>query len=311
MNSNTGLHKFTFTGRLLAANPFMQLVLLVCALSVGLLLVGFAAIALAPAFGVSPSQVQAGFSPHTPALTRYLMAVQSIGVFMLPPFLAAAFIHRKRACIFLGVARKPLRTNVLLTVVALVAAIPFISLAANVNAQLPLPDWAISADHAATDLTTGLIFTPDTATMLLNMLVIALIPAVSEELLFRGYLQRVLCSWTKKPHVAILISAAAFSALHIQLEGFIPRFLLGALFGYLFYWSGSLWLPIAAHFTNNAATVCAYFYAARSGVDIESLEVETSANTLLALLSVLVVANLLGQIYQREKLRRKRRLRLA
>jgi membrane protease YdiL (CAAX protease family) len=286
----------------------MQLMLLVCTLSVGVLLVGLAGTALAPVFGISPEQVQDGFSSHTPTLARYLMAVQSVGVFMLPPLLAAAFIYRKRACIFLGVVRKPLRTNVLLTVVALIAAIPFISLAANVNAQLPLPDWAISADRAATDLTVGLIFTPDRSTMLLNMLIIALIPAFSEELLFRGYLQRVLCSWIKNPHVAIFIAATAFSALHIQFEGFIPRFLLGALFGYLFYWSGSLWLPVTAHFTNNAATVYAYFYAARSGVDIESLEVETSVNTLLALLSVLVVVNLLGRIYQREKLRRKRRL---
>jgi membrane protease YdiL (CAAX protease family) len=286
----------------------MQLALLMCAWLAGTLLVGYAGAALAPVFGISPVQVQEGLSPNNPSLTRYLMAVQSVGIFMLPPMLAAAIIYRKRACIYLGVARRPMSTNVLLTAVALIAAIPFISLAANVNALLPLPDWARSVDHATTALTEEIIFTPDVATMLLNLLVVALIPAVSEELLFRGYLQRMLHSWTKNPHTAILISATVFSALHMQLEGFIPRFLLGALFGYLLYWSGSLWLPIAAHFTNNAVTVCAYFYAARRGVDLSSLESGEASSSLLALISVFIVANLLGQIQQREKLRRKRHL---
>jgi membrane protease YdiL (CAAX protease family) len=286
----------------------MQLLLLIGAWAVGMLLAGYAGAALAPVFGISPSEIQGGFSPHNPSLTRYLMAVQSMGVFMLPPILAAVLVYRKRTCIFLGAARRPLSANVLLTAVALIAAIPFISFAANVNALLPLPDWATSIDHDATELTVKLIFTPDAATLLLNLLVIALIPAVSEELLFRGYLQRVLHSWTRNPHVAIFISAVAFSALHVQFEGFIPRFLLGALFGYLLYWSGSLWLPVAAHFTNNAVTICAYFYAARRGVSLDSLEVGETSSSLLALISVFVVANLLAQIQRREKLRRKRHL---
>jgi membrane protease YdiL (CAAX protease family) len=286
----------------------MQLMLLIGAWAVGMLLVGYAGAALAPVFGISPSQVQDGLFPHNPSLARCLMAVQSIGVFMLPPILAAALIYRKRACIFLGVVRKPLSANVLLTSLALVVAIPFISLAANVNALLPLPEWATSIDHDATELTVKLIFTPDAATLLLNLLIIALIPAISEELLFRGYLQRVLHGWTRNPHVAIFISAVVFSALHIQFEGFIPRFLLGALFGYLFYWSGSLWLPVAAHFTNNAVTIFAYFYAARHGVNLDSAEVGETSGSLLALASVFVVANLLAQIQRREKLRRKRHL---
>jgi membrane protease YdiL (CAAX protease family) len=286
----------------------MQLTLLVCALGVGMLLTAFVSAALAPLFGISLSQMQDAFSLNNPSLTRCLMLVQSVGIFMLPPVLAAVFIQRKRACIFLGVVRKPMHVTVLLTIVTLIAVIPFISLAASVNAQLPLPDWAISADRAATDLTTGLLFTSSISNMLLNMLILALIPAISEEFLFRGYLQRVLCSWTKNPHAAIFISAITFSALHIQFEGFVPRFLLGALFGYLFYWSGSLWLPITAHFTNNAVSVYAYFYAARCNIDVESMEAETSVSSLLALASVFIVVNLLSQIQRREKLRRKRHL---
>lgn len=284
----------------------MQLLLLLFVLGVALLLTGAVGGALAPVFGFSPSQVEAGLSVHNLALVRYLMVVQSVGVFMLPPVFAALLIWRRRACIFLGVVRKPAPRSVVLTALTVAVAIPFISFSANVNAQLPLPEWARSIDHETTKLLTTLIFSPDTGTMLLNMLVVALLPAVGEELLFRGYLQRVLCRWTGKPHFAILLSAVIFSAIHVQLEGFIPRFLLGALFGYLFYWSGSLWLPIVAHFTNNAATNCAYFYAARRGVSIESLEVETAVSALLALASVFVAANMLSHLRRYEKSRRRR-----
>ncbi|MDR2813311.1 MAG: CPBP family intramembrane metalloprotease [Prevotellaceae bacterium] len=297
--------------KLFTTSPALQLFLLLFILFVALLLTVTVSVALAPIFGFSLSEAQAGTSIRNLALTRYLMAVQSIGGFMLPPALAAFLICRKRACIFLGVARRPMAQSAALTALALVIAIPFISFSASVNAQLPLPEWATRTDREATELSVALIFTPSVPVMLLNMLVMALIPAVSEELLFRGYLQRLLCSWTKKPHFAIFISAVIFSAIHFQFEGFIPRFLLGALFGYLFYWSGSLWLSVIAHFTNNAATVIAYFYAARQGVDVESAEVETTVSALLALASVFVATNLIARIQQHEKFRRKRHLHPA
>ena len=291
--------------KIFVVNPPMQLLLLLLVLFCALPLTGAVGMALAPAFGFSPSEASAGLSVHRLALARYLMAVQSVGVFLLPPALAALLIWRRRACIVLGAARPPAPKSAVLTALAIVASIPFISFSANVNAQLPLPEWASRIDQETTKLTMALIFSPDAGTLLLNLLVVALMPAAGEELLFRGYLQRLLCRWTGRTHLSIFLSAAIFSAIHVQLEGFIPRFLLGALFGYLLYWSGSLWLPIIAHFTNNAVTVCASFYAARRGVNLESPEVETAVSTLLALASVLVAANMLAHIRRHEKNRRR------
>jgi membrane protease YdiL (CAAX protease family) len=88
---------------------------------------------------------------------------------------------------------------------------------------------------------------------------IAVLPAVGEELLFRGVIQKLFSKITRSHHWGIWISAILFSALHLQFYGFIPRLLLGAMFGYLLVWSGSLWLPILAHFINNAAAVTALF----------------------------------------------------
>jgi len=93
------------------------------------------------------------------------------------------------------------------------------------------------------------------------MLIVAVVPAVGEELLFRGVLQKIMIAWTKNPHFGVWITAFLFSALHLQFFGFFPRMLLGALFGYLFLWSKSLWLPILGHFINNGTVVLAsYFY---------------------------------------------------
>lgn len=91
--------------------------------------------------------------------------------------------------------------------------------------------------------------------MILNVLIIAVIPAIGEELIFRGVFQRIFYDLFKSGHVAVWITAFVFSAIHFQFFGFVPRFILGLVFGYLFLWSGTLWLPVISHFVNNAVPV--------------------------------------------------------
>jgi membrane protease YdiL (CAAX protease family) len=91
--------------------------------------------------------------------------------------------------------------------------------------------------------------------MILNLITIALIPAIAEEMIFRGVFQKIFNNLFKSGHIAIWVTAFIFSAIHFQFFGFIPRFILGLVFGYLFYWSGSLWLSIISHFVNNAFPV--------------------------------------------------------
>jgi len=96
---------------------------------------------------------------------------------------------------------------------------------------------------------------------MVGLLVIAAIPAVSEELFFRGIVQTKLVAYFKNPHWAIWLGAVFFSAFHFQFEGFFPRIVLGAVLGYLYYWSINLWIPIILHFFNNAMLVSAPFFA--------------------------------------------------
>ncbi|MEL7006274.1 MAG: CPBP family intramembrane glutamic endopeptidase, partial [Bacteroidota bacterium] len=101
---------------------------------------------------------------------------------------------------------------------------------------------------------------------LVAIIVIAVIPAIGEEIVFRGMLQNELHTASKNAHVAIWVSAIIFSAIHMQFFGFFPRLLLGALFGYLYYWSGNLIIPILAHFINNGFSLVLVYLSTGEGL---------------------------------------------
>lgn len=125
---------------------------------------------------------------------------------------------------------------------------------------------------------------------IINLIIVGLLAAIGEEIFFRGVLQNLFFRWSRNPHVAIWVAAFLFSFIHFQFFGFVPRMLMGALMGYLYYYSGSLWSAILAHFINNAATVVAY-YLLNKGL-IENNVVEAS-NLWAGLFAVPVVFLLL------------------
>ncbi|AWV99272.1 CPBP family intramembrane glutamic endopeptidase [Arcticibacterium luteifluviistationis] len=110
--------------------------------------------------------------------------------------------------------------------------------------------------------------------MLAGLIVIAVVAGVGEELIFRGLIQRKLYKGLNNPHLAIWVAAFIFSAIHMQFYGFLPRLMLGALFGYFYFWTGNIWVPIVAHIFNNGFAVV-MFYLSHTGVistDLEELE---------------------------------------
>jgi membrane protease YdiL (CAAX protease family) len=96
--------------------------------------------------------------------------------------------------------------------------------------------------------------------MIITVFVIAVVPSLAEELFFRGVLQQITCKIFRSVNIGIWITAIFFSAIHLQFFGFIPRLILGLTYGYLFYWSRNLWIPVLAHFINNfVPVVLSYF----------------------------------------------------
>jgi membrane protease YdiL (CAAX protease family) len=150
----------------------------------------------------------------------------------------------------------------LLSILAILLALPLINWLAEVNSHMHLPsalngieEWMKKSETEAAGLTNSFLLSNTWPGFLVNILMMAIIPALGEELLFRGLLIRLFREWTKDVHVAIFISAFIFSAIHMQFYGFFARLMMGVMFGYLLYWTGSIWVPILVHFINNAIIV--------------------------------------------------------
>jgi membrane protease YdiL (CAAX protease family) len=111
---------------------------------------------------------------------------------------------------------------------------------------------------------------------ILNLILIAFLPGIGEELVFRGILQKHIGGIFKNPIAAIWISAFIFSAIHFQFEGFFPRIVLGATLGYLYYWTGNLWVPMIAHAFNNGFQIALIYF---TGMDVSEFD-EKSSNQL-------------------------------
>jgi uncharacterized protein len=209
-------------------------------------------------------------NPESIRVLKYFQVVQSIGLFIIPPFIIAR-LYSDHISGYLFLNKNTTSPSVFLTAVLVIFSLPLVNFIAGWNAQMEFPEWLSgmeqwmkNAEENAMELTEAFLKTETTGGLVFSLFMIAFLPAVGEEFLFRGIIQRIFTGWTKNYHWGIWISAILFSALHIQFYGFVPRLLLGAVFGYLLVWSGSMWLPVTAHFINNGFAVVAMFLIDRN-----------------------------------------------
>jgi membrane protease YdiL (CAAX protease family) len=148
---------------------------------------------------------------------------------------------------------------------------PLVLYSLTLNQQFPLPEMFKVAGEQAEEALKGLLHMENWSELLVNMVLIALLPALGEELVFRGVVQQQLMRRIANPWVAMLISAAIFSAAHFQFDGFLPRMLLGFLLGWLYWRTRNFWVPVAGHFFNNGLQVLGqYLYGKEmSSIDLE------------------------------------------
>ncbi|WP_051633343.1 CPBP family intramembrane glutamic endopeptidase [Thermonema rossianum] len=142
-----------------------------------------------------------------------------------------------------------------LVALLLIVLLPTISFLEYWNHRLPMGEWAVQKEQELAALTKLLVGFEGPGQSLMGFLAIVLLPAVGEELLFRGVLQNRLLAWLRNPHVAIWTAAFVFSVVHFQFLGLLPRWILGALLGYIYYWSGNLLLAMWGHFVNNGVAL--------------------------------------------------------
>lgn len=206
----------------------------------------------------------------TPMALRLQAITQDILVFILPPIVTALLSTRYPAEL-LQIISGPRLTTMLWAVATLVCSIPLMNYVIAWNDSWVLPEsmaWARALEQAARQTTEVMLSGDSVGSLVVGLLIVGVLTGVAEELFFRGGIQKLFMCTRMNPHVAIWLTASIFSVMHFQIYGLIPRMLLGALFGYAVWWSGSLWLSIILHAINNSLVVATTWLAARTSVDV-------------------------------------------
>lgn len=208
---------------------------------------------------------------------RLSLLVQSVLTFIVTPLLLAQLFD-SRPFVYLSLQKAPSGRPLLLIFLAMVAVIPTINFLAEWNNSVTLParfseleTMMRTLENNSEAVTMQLLSTRNFAVVLLNIFIVGVVAGLGEELFFRGIFQNLLQKHTRMAVFAVWISAFVFSAVHFQFYGFVPRMLLGALLGYLYLWSGNLWLAIFAHFLNNTFVVL-FAYAIQYYPSLEWME---------------------------------------
>ena len=236
-----------------------------------------------------------------------LVVMQGLSSLVLFVFTALVYwygIEKKQLADFSS--RKGHGTGIFLLVFAIqLAFMPFNGHLAALNENIEFPaalkgleDTLKEMERSAGEITEFLAGTDTLPQLLMNILVIGIIAGIGEELIFRGIVLRKILKSLNNVHVAVWLSAIIFSAIHFQFYGFLPRTMLGALFGYLYVWTGNIRIPIAAHIFNNSLAVVLY-YLMRKEVISPELEKMDTVPLPWVVASLVVFGVLLYNFYRR------------
>lgn len=244
------------------------------------------------------------------ALVRLGMIIQDLFVFILPAMIAA-ILSTKLPARLLGVDSIPSGKITALAVITLFCSMPAMNLIVEWNDGMHFPESMVALETQMRAMEDAAQQTIDTlmdgagvGSLLVSVLIIGVLAGFSEELFFRGGLLRTVMCTRINGHAAVWLVALIFSVLHFQFYGFIPRMLLGAFFGYVLWWSGSLWLPVFLHVLNNSIVVYMTWRKANApseaieGIEKIGTNMGSGADICLVCLSVTVTAWLFWQMWR-------------
>lgn len=242
---------------------------------------------------------------------RIATVIQDVIMFILPAVALAVMICRVPAR-FLMIDRAPSGIETVLTLLCLIFSIPAMNLIVAWNENLSLPEsmqpietWMRMSEQNAQAAIEVLINGTSIGSLVIAILVVGILAGLSEEMFFRGALQRLLVTGTWNRHLAVWFAAFIFSAVHMQFFGFIPRLLLGAFFGYTALWTGNLWIPVIAHAFNNSLVAIAMWLRQTQTmkVDVDTIGTEPSHGILVGL-SIILTFVAVRILYRMTVLRR-------
>ena len=226
------------------------------------------------------------------SVLRIAQISSQIFTFVLPPILYAILV-KDNPISALGLNKVKFHW-LLLGIAMMYIILPLNSAFAEWNAELKLPEsmkaleeLMKSMQDAAAEATEKMLNVNNISGLIINIIMIAGLAALGEELLFRSLLQTSLIKICKNAHIGIIIASAVFSFIHFEFYGFLPRLVLGLLLGYMFYFSGSIWVPMLMHFLNNGTIVVLYFL---NNKGITNIDLETFGKTSTPILIASIIA---------------------
>ncbi len=256
--------------------------------------------------GVSLAQLAVLISdPEGKALTftLFFQFISQLGVFILPALFYGFFVSSKPGR-FLHIGQAPSAVSLLIVTLVVYAILPFVNYLQDINQSLHITTgidyWIRTKEAQAQKLTEAFLKTESFGGLSVNLLVMALMPALGEELIFRGVVQGLFVKMTRNTHLGIIITAFIFSAIHMQFLGFLPRFVLGIMLGYAFVISGSLWTPIWLHFVNNASSVVIYYLHFNGLIKVSMDNFGNTQNMVYIIGSLLVTIWFFIMMYNKE-----------
>jgi len=291
-------------GLLAEASPLSRLVLFVLlALSGVFIVLALGMLLAVPFFGQEAMQVLQGGEGTQRAgnlgFARYLQVLSHLGLFVIPS-IVFAWLVGKSPWRYLAANQTPFLRNIILVVFLMLAALPLVNFLMNLNENIAFPEflnrmetWMRLKEDRAMAATRLFLEVSGWQALLFNVFMIAIIPAIGEEFVFRGIIQKELGGWFGNVHVAVWVAAGLFSAMHLQFFGFLPRLALGVILGYQLVLTRNIWIPVFAHFFNNAAAVVVYYLKHNGYITLEIDQVGLGTGSVFYALASLGAVTLL------------------
>lgn len=229
---------------------------------------------------------------------RFLLLCSQLGTFLFAGWATTWLFYHRRSpygpqvqtgwASYLKANVTPTGTQLFTGALMMIVGLPFVLWLYQTNKAFPLPEHIKQMEAQATETLKVVMNMEYPSECWFNLLLVAVVPAIGEEWVFRGVVQQQFMRRIHHPFVAILLSAAVFSFIHFQFEGFLPRMWLGMLLGWLYWVSRNFWVPVFAHFANNALQVAGQ-YAYRTNMSNIDLEKDHHIHITLAMLSLILV----------------------
>jgi membrane protease YdiL (CAAX protease family) len=235
-------------------------------------------------------------------IKNYMFLSQLFSI-LLPALIYLFIFHRENIGKWIKINLPKNKAFFLYGIMFLFLSYPLIQLSSDLNKLLPFSDFMTEESGLIEDLMKGVLKMDNVLDLLINIVMIALIPAIGEELFFRAGIQNEFVANIKNKDIAIIFTAIVFSAFHLQFDGFLPRFFLGLVLGYLYFWSNSIWLSVLIHFINNAMLVVTMYFMQDK---LDTLDIEDSKSIpmhilLMSIIAVLVLRHKLIELSKGER----------